>query len=88
MICRVADLRVAQAQQHGVIVGMPAETARRTAAVADFLAAASEWRDLAFLFDELERHEGWGWRVKVDRRWWLAFEWAEGIGPVNLRLVE
>lgn len=88
MIVRVADLRVAQAQRHGVVVGFPRETARRIAAVADFLAVASEWRDLAFLFDELERHGGTGWKVPVDRRWWLAFEWAEGIGPVDVRLVE
>ena len=88
MIVRIADLRVAQAQRHGVVVGLPAETARGIAAVADFLGAASEWRDPAVLFDELERHEARGWKVPVDRRWWLAFEWAEGIGPVNVRLVE
>lgn len=88
MTVRVADLRVVQAQRHGVVVGLPRETARRIAAVADFLAAASEWRDLAFLFDELERYEVRSWKVAVDGRWWLAFEWAEGIGPVNLRLVE
>jgi hypothetical protein len=66
---RVADLRVAQAQRHGIVVGLPRETARRIAAVADFLAVASEWRDLAFLFDELERHELRGWKVAVDHRW-------------------
>ena len=88
MTVRIADLRVVQAQRHGVVVGLPRETARRIAAVADFLAAASEWRDLAFLFDELERHGGRGWKVAADRRWRLAFEWVEGIGPVNLRLVE
>jgi hypothetical protein len=85
---RVSDFRVVQAQRHGVVVGLPAETGRRIAAVADFLAVVSEWRDLAFLFDELERHEQGGWKVPVDRRWWLAFEWAEGIGPVDVRLVE
>jgi hypothetical protein len=68
--------------------GCRRETARRIAAVAGYLAVASEWRDLAFLFDELERHEGRAWKVPVDRRWWLAFEWAEGIGPVNVRMVE
>ena len=88
MIVRVADLRVVQAQRHGVVVGLARETAQRIAAIADFLGAAGEWKDLAFMFDELERHEGSGWKVRVDRRWWLAFEWAEGVGPVNVRLVE
>lgn len=88
VIARIADLRVAQAQRHGIVVGLPRETARRIAAVADFLAVASEWRDLAFMFDALERHEGSGWKVPVDRRWWLAFGWVEGIGPVELRLIE
>ena len=58
MIARVVDLRVIQAQRHGVVVGMPRVTAQRIAAIADFLGAASERKDLAFMFDELERHEG------------------------------
>lgn len=87
MIVRVADLRVAQAQRHGGVVGLASETAQRIAAIADFLGAASEWEDLEFMFDELERHEG-GWKVPVDRRWRLAFERTEGVGPVNVRLVE
>jgi plasmid maintenance system killer protein len=85
---RVADLRVAQAQRHGVVVGLASETAQRIAAIADFLGAASEWEDLEFMFDELERHEGKGWKVPIDNRWWLAFEWTEGVGPVNVRLIE
>ena len=88
MIVRVTDLRVAQAQRHGVVVGLAPETAQRIAAIADFLGAAGEWKDLEFMFDELERHEGRGWKVPVDRRWWLAFEWTEGVGAVNARLVE
>ena len=88
MTIRVTDLRVAQAQRHGVVVGLARETSQRIAAIADFLGAASEWKDLQFMFDELERHEGRGWKVPVDRRWWLAFEWAEAVGPVNMRLVE
>jgi hypothetical protein len=88
VIVRVTDLRVAQAQRHGVVVGLPPEVAQRIAAIADFLGAASEWKDLEFMFDELERHHGRGWKVPVDRRWWLAFEWVEGFGPANVRLVE
>lgn len=88
MTGRVTDLRVAQAQRHGVVVGLSRATARRIAAVADYLAVASEWEDLEFLFDALERHDARGWKVRVDRRWWLAFDWAEGTGPVNVRLVE
>lgn len=88
MIVRVTDLRVAQAQRHGVVVGLAPETAQRIAAIADFLGAASEWEDLEFMFDELKRHEGRGWKVPVDRRWWLAFDWTAGVGPVNVRLVE
>jgi hypothetical protein len=87
VIVRVTDLRVAQAQRHGVVVGLR-QVAQRIAAIADFLGAASEWEDLEFMFDELERHEGRGWKVPVDRRWWLASEWAEGVGPVNVRRVE
>lgn len=88
MTVRVADLRVIQAQRHGVVVGLGRETTQRIAAIADFLGAASAWEDLEFMFDELERHEGRGWKVPVDRRWWLAFEWAEGVGAVHVRLVE
>jgi hypothetical protein len=54
----------------------------------DFLGAASEWKDLEFMFDELERHEESGWKVPVDRRWWVAFERTEGMGAVNVGLVE
>jgi plasmid maintenance system killer protein len=85
---RIADLRVIQAQRRGVVVGMPRMTAQRIAAIADFLGAASEWKDLAFMFDELQRHEGGGWKVPVDRRWWLAFDWTEDVGALNVRLVE
>ena len=88
MSVRVSDLRVIQAQRHGVVVGLPRVMAQRIAALADFLGAASEWKDLAVMFDELERHEGSGWKVPVDRRWWLAFDWSEGIGAFNVRLVE
>lgn len=88
MIVRIADLRVAQAQRHGIVVEMAPETAQRIAVIADFLGAATEWGDLAFLFDELEHHEGSEWKMRVDQRWWLAFEWAEGVGPVKMRLVE
>lgn len=88
MTPRVTDLRVAQTQRHGVVVGMAPGTAQRIAEIADFLGAASEWKDLEFMFDDLERHEGRGWKVSVDHRWRLAFEWTEGVGPVNVRLVE
>lgn len=88
MTFRITDLRVAQAQRHGVVVGLSRDTAQRIAAIADFLGVASEWRDLEFMFDELERYEGSGWKMAVDDRWWLAFEWAVGVGPVNVRLVE
>ncbi|HEU0134647.1 MAG TPA: hypothetical protein VFR28_07475 [Allosphingosinicella sp.] len=40
------------------------------------------------MFDELERHEESGWKVPVDRRWWVAFERTEGMGAVNVGLVE
>jgi hypothetical protein len=83
VIVRIADLRIARARRHGVVVGLSSETVQRIA-VADFLAAASEWRDLAFLFDELGRHEGTGWKVPVDRRWSVAFDWIAGIGAVNV----
>jgi plasmid maintenance system killer protein len=85
---RIADLRVSQAQRHGIVVGLPRVTAQRIAALADFLGAAGDWRDLAVMFDELERHERTGWKVPVDGSWWLAFDWTEGVGAVNVRLVE
>jgi plasmid maintenance system killer protein len=85
---RVSDLRVTQAQRHGIVVGLPRKEAQQIAMIADLLSATTEWRDLTFMFDRLAHHEGRAWKVPVDQRWWLLFEWIEGFGPVNIRLLE
>lgn len=88
MVSRIADLRVTQAQRHGVIVGLPREDAQRIALVTDLLIAMHDWRDLGFMFDELARHHDSTWKVPVDERWALTFEWVDELGPINIRLIE
>lgn len=88
MIPRVSDLRVSQAQRDGVVVGLPCEEVQRIAMFADLLSATHEWRDVGFMFDSLTHHSGNAWKVQVDDRWWLAFEWIDELGPFNLRLLE
>jgi hypothetical protein len=86
---RISDPRIAQAQRHGIIVGLPREDAYHIAMMADLLCGPMEWRDLTFMFpDELAHHDGDTWKVRVDERWWVHFEWIEEFGAVNVRLNE
>ena len=84
---RVSDLRVHQAQQHGVIVGLPKPFAEEVAALADFLMDCHLWSDVTLPFEEeLVAHSPTSWRVPVEGKWWLMFDWAKPFGPVALRL--
>jgi plasmid maintenance system killer protein len=88
VIHRISDLRVSQAQKHGRIVGLSREDARQIALKADLLTVVYSWSDLHFMFADLEQHSNGIWKIAIDRRWSLLFEWVEGFGPVNIRLDE
>lgn len=84
---RISDLRVHQAQQHGVIVGLPNLFVEEVAALADFLLDCHLWSDVTLLFaQDIVAHSPTAWRIAVEGRWWLMFDWAKSLGPVDLRL--
>lgn len=87
MVSRISDLRVTQAQEFGVIVGLPRDDAYQIAMIADLLTATHDWGDLTFMFDRLAHHAGPVWTVPVTPQWTLAFEWMEGFGPINIHLL-
>jgi hypothetical protein len=87
VISRISDLRVTQAQQFGLIVGLPREEAHQIAMIADLLTATHTWDDLTFMFDGLAHHTGPVWIVPVNAKWTMAFEWVDGFGPVNIHLL-
>ena len=87
MIIRISDLRIIQAQQFGVIVGLPRHDAHQIAMIADLLTAMHDWSDLTFMFDHLARHAGPLWSVPVSSQRTMAFEWMDGFGPFNIHLL-
>ena len=86
VISRVSDIRIIQAQRHGMIVGLPREDAYHIAMTADLLTVCTDWTDVHFGFPGLARHSGRTWRIPVDQRWNMLFEWIPGFGAVNIRL--
>lgn len=89
MTLRISDPRIVQAQRHGIIVGLPREDAYNIAIMADLLSAMVEWRDVLFMFPlELDHYEGQTWRIRVDDRWFMIFEWVDELGAINIRLLE
>lgn len=88
MASRISNLRITQARQYGRIVGRPPDEAEAIALVADLLMAVCEPRDLRYAFEGVRRHKLTGFKVQVTDRWWIAFEWMDGVGTVDLRLLE
>lgn len=86
MVARISDPRVTQAVEHGRIVGLPPDDAHRIALIADMVTACATPLDLCFLFEGLDREAQLTWRVTVDSRWTLAFEWIDGMGAIDIRL--
>jgi len=84
---RIRDLRVRQAHEHGVIVGMPRAFAEEVAMTVDLLKDVHIWSDLTLGFGErLFKHGPRRWRIKLSDGWWMMFEWLTPWGPVELRL--
>ncbi len=86
MTVRVRDLRVRQAQESGIIVGLPRAFAATTALVADLLVGTHIWSDAMLMFADIGRHQGATWKVPITEGWWMLFDWMDGIGAVELRM--
>lgn len=56
------------------------------ALIIDLLRPCVEARDLDFMFPELCHINGDTWQVPVDAARALRFEFAEGLGAINIRL--
>lgn len=56
------------------------------ALIIDLLRPCIEARDLDFMFPELCHITGYTWQVPVDAVRALRFEFAEGLGAINIRL--
>jgi hypothetical protein len=84
---RIIDIRIAQAQAHGVIVGLPKPFAEAVAAIADVLTQVHEWIDVVFMFEgDLSHVSGQTWSIRVDMTWSVLFEWEPPWGAINMRL--
>jgi plasmid maintenance system killer protein len=85
MYAKVSDIRVIQAQRHGIIVGLPRELAEQIARVADYLLASTTWGDIKFLFSELQR-DGEQWSIPLNSDWSIAFRWTDGLAAFDIHL--
>lgn len=88
MNSRISDPRILSAQSTGTAAGVPDQTALQIALVADLLLAMATWSDMHFMFDGLAPHRGQTFKVPVEGHGWTLFEWSDGLGAINLRLLE
>lgn len=85
---RVSDQRILHAMMVGVVDGYEPKQVLEIAFTATMLLGCKTWRDTRFLMSGLARHSGETFEVEVPDQGPIIFEWEDGLGAINLRLLE
>lgn len=88
MIVFYADPRLVEALVTGRIPGLSGNQVAEALMVGDLLRGIITWADARFMFPSVARIDDRRWRVPIAGAGHMSFEWADGFGPINLRLHE